>query len=121
MSTTTEQAKHTGSQDYAAYTEDRCSNEDACPRCTPDAQRVTVTVVIEGTRDENSRALAVLLQRYTVETITGDATSTQVQVATGADEAGLLDQWWTADACEQCGAEPGEPCRYACIARPTVI
>lgn len=119
--TTTQQAKHTGSQDYAAYTEDRCSNEATCSRCTPDAQRVTVTVVIEGTRDENSRALAVLLERYTVETITGDATSTQVQVTAPADSAGLLDQWWTADACEQCGAEPGEACRYACIARPTVV
>lgn len=117
--TTTQQTKHTGSQDYAAYTEDRCSNEAACPRCTPDAQRVTVTVVIEGTPTENSRALAVLLERYTVETITGSATSTQVQIDTEGQN--VPDLWWTTEGCEQCNAEPGEPCRYACIARPTVI
>lgn len=129
--------KHTGTQDYAEYTEDRCSNEGTCPVCTPlVAERRDRRCAKCGEHIITAMGQVVFRREGLDFTSSGRedlvACLSCPNVLSEDDVALARQNGWTrpseptaADnpmdrACANCGAEAGQPCDYFCTAQPTV-
>lgn len=122
---------HTGTQTYAAYTEDRCSNEDTCPACDPMPPRRRCAKCGEAI----TTAMGQVVLRRDGASFTPSGRADLVacisctNVLSDEDAALARQNGWTRSAsevednpmnqpCENCGAGAGQPCDYFCTAQP---